>query len=245
MWILCFWTGEADNMIDHTRYIEIGEYGFDCRNGAWICKDTVMGMNCTVFPGAVLGRPPVSTNAQARKSAVQIPPLKVSENCVIGANVVLYRGISIASNCLIGDTACIRENVRIGEASIIAMGVTINYNTLIGSQVKVMDNTHLTGNMIVEDNVFIGMLVTCANDNSMGREAALNVPVELRKREGPIIRRNATIGQGTCILPGVEIGENSIIGANSVITKSIPDRVMAMGIPARVIRELKDEEIKP
>jgi acetyltransferase-like isoleucine patch superfamily enzyme len=88
------------------------------------------------------------------------------------------------------------------------------------------------------------MHVSTANDNSMGREAALNAPLSLRKRQGPVVRRHATIGQGACILPGLEIGENSIIGANSVVTKPIPACILALGAPARIVRELREGEIK-
>jgi len=225
--------------------IKISNIIFNYVNGAWIAEDTIIGKNVTILPGAVLGRPPISTGAQIRKQAEHLlPSLVVGDNCVIGSNSVIYRGANIGNDCLIGDTACIREHVSIGYSCIIAMGVTINYNTSIGNRVKVMDNTHLTGNMIIEDDVFIAMLVTTANDNSMGREAALQVPIELRKRQGPIIRRNATIGQGTCILPGIAIGENSIIGANSVVTKSIPALVLAIGSPAKIIRDLRRDEIK-
>ena len=218
---------------------------FNNVHGAWIAEDTVIGDNVTIFPGAVLGRPPVSVKAQVRQSVKsELPPLTIGNNCVIGANAVLYRGSIIGDDCLIGDTACIREQVRIGNSCIIAMGVTINYNTSVGSRVKAMDNTHLTGNMIIEDDVFISTHVTTTNDNSMGRESALNVPVELRQRQGPTIRRYATIGQGACILPGVEIGENTIIGANSVVTRSIQSSVLAMGVPARVVRALRKEEFK-
>jgi acetyltransferase-like isoleucine patch superfamily enzyme len=214
--------------------------------GAWIADDTLIGSNVTIFPGAVLGRPPISTSIQTRKIALDaLSPLEIGDGCIIGAQAVLYRGTKIGRECLIGDTACIREQVAIGDSCIIAMGVTINYGTSIGSRVKIMDNSHITGNMIIEDDVFIAMLVGSANDNSMGREAALNVPDHLRRRSGPILRRNVTIGGCTCLLPGIEIGENAIIGANSLVSRSIPARVLALGSPARVIRQLRDDEIKP
>lgn len=213
--------------------------------GAWIAEDTIIGNNVTIFPGAILGRPPISVRAQQRRvGESSLPPLTIGDNCVIGANAVVYRGTAIGNDCLLGDTACVREQVRIGDSCIIAMGVTINYNTTIGSRVKVMDNSHLTGNMTIEDDVFISTLVTTTNDNSMGREAALNVPVEMRQRQGPLVRRHVTIGQSACILPGIEIGENTIVGANAVVTKPLPARVLALGVPARVIRELREDEIK-
>jgi acetyltransferase-like isoleucine patch superfamily enzyme len=226
--------------------VVIGQVKFSLLNGSWIADDTILGENVTVLPGAVLGRPPVSTKAQTRKTdSAVLPPLKIGKNSVIGSNVVLYRGSTVGDNCMFGDTACVREGVEIGDNNIIAMGVTINYDTKIGSNVKIMDNTHITGKMLIEDDVFIGMLVTSANDNSMGRNTILNKhDVEASPWLGPIIRRHATVGQGVCMLPGVEVGENSIIGANAVVTKSVPARVLAMGVPAKVIRDLQEDEIK-
>jgi acetyltransferase-like isoleucine patch superfamily enzyme len=54
-----------------------------------------------------------------------------------------------------------------------------------------------------------------------------------------IIRKGSWIGANTIILPGVIIGENSVVGAGSVVTKSIPDNVVAVGNPARVIKVIK------
>ena len=59
-----------------------------------------------------------------------------------------------------------------------------------------------------------------------------------------VIKKNARIGSHSVIMPGVTIGENSIIGAFSFINKDIPSNVMALGIPAKVIRKLTDKEIK-
>lgn len=228
------------------QILNIGDVNFYWLNGAWIAEDTILGDNVTIFPGAVLGRPPISTKAHSRKvEKGTLPPLRIGNNSVIGSNVVLYRGTTIGDNCLFGDTACVRDGVNIGDNCIIAMGVTINYETKIGSRVKIMDNSHITGKMLIEDDVFFGPLVSSSNDNSMGRKTYLKRhDVESSPWLGPTVRRHVTVGQGASLLPGIEVEENSIIGANSVVTKSIPKRVLAMGIPARVVRELRDEEIK-
>jgi acetyltransferase-like isoleucine patch superfamily enzyme len=55
------------------------------------------------------------------------------------------------------------------------------------------------------------------------------------------VKRGCWIGQNVVILPGVEIGEMSIVGANSVVTESLPDRVIAAGAPARVIKQWDDD----
>jgi acetyltransferase-like isoleucine patch superfamily enzyme len=207
---------------------------------AAIFENVVLGDNVTVFPGAVIGRPPMSTGATRTRPDVSLRPVRIGKDCVIGANAVIYSDVEIGDNSMICDTACIREGCRIGSFCVIAMGVTINYNTKIGNRVRVMDNTHLTGNMIIEDGVFIGMLVTTANDNYMGRKP----PPEESKQSGPTIRRFATIGQAACILPGIEIGENAIVGSNAVVTKNVAPRTLVTGIPATFRRYLKEDEIK-
>ena len=227
-----------------TLRIVIAGMPFEWHAGAWIAEGTVLGQNLTVFPGAVLGRPPISTKAQVRKTGTALPPLVIGDNCVIGANAVIYRGTTIGANTLVGDSACIREQVRIGDSCIIAMGVTINYNTTIGSRVKIMDNSHITGNTLIEDDVFISLLVGSANDNSMGREAASNVPIEKRDRRGIVIRRFARIGQGVLLLPGIEVGENAIVAAGSVVNRPVPPYTVVFGAPARPVRALREEEIR-
>ena len=218
------------------------EQGRNCTvyEGAVLFPNVRLGDGVTVFPGAVVGRPPLSTGATRRtreKSASK--PVEVGDGCVIGANAVIYDDVKIGSESMICDTAAVREGVRIGWQSFIAMGVTINYDTSIGNRVKIMDNAHITGNMTIEDDVFVGMLVTSANDNLMDRKAQ-----DTGAMRGPVIRACATIGQGTCILPGIEIGENAIVGSNSVVTRNVRPRTLVMGTPARFVRAVRDDELK-
>jgi acetyltransferase-like isoleucine patch superfamily enzyme len=164
-------------------------------------------------------------------------PVTIGDGCVIGAHAVIYHDVAIGRNSMICDTACVREGVRIGEFCVIAMGVTINYDARIGNRVKVMDNSHVTGNMIVEDDVFIGPLVATANDNTLGR--LLRSTAEMT---GPIVRRGASVGQGACLNPSVEIGEEAVIGSGAVVTRHVPPRTLVAGVPARVVRTLRDDE---
>ena len=57
-----------------------------------------------------------------------------------------------------------------------------------------------------------------------------------------ILKKNCRIGSHSTILPGVSIGENSIIGAHSLVNKDIPDNVVAFGVPAKVVRKLTNDE---
>ena len=82
---------------------------------------------------------------------------------------MLYHAIIyIFIGTLIGDGASIREQCRIGDNCIVSRLVTINYNAKIGNRTKIMDNTHITGNMEIGDDVFISVVAT-TNDNNIGR----------------------------------------------------------------------------
>ena len=56
-----------------------------------------------------------------------------------------------------------------------------------------------------------------------------------------VLKQNCRIGSHSTILPGISVGENSIIGAHSLVNKDIPDNVIAFGVPAKVVRSLNNE----
>ena len=60
---------------------------------------------------------------------------------------------------------------------------------------------------------------------------------------GPTIRRGARIGGGAILCPGIEIGEEAFVGAGAVVTKDVPPRVVVVGNPARVLRDVPEEEL--
>ena len=79
---------------------------------------------------------------------------------------------------------------------------------------------------VIEDNVFIGPCVVTTNDKKP--KARIRA-----KLIAPVFRKGCSIGANTVILPGIEIGENSLIGAGSVVTKNIPKNKIAFGNPCR------------
>lgn len=118
------------------------------------------------------------------------------------------------------------KNVHFGN------GIYANFNlTLIDD-----------GEIYIGDNVMIGPNVTiCTATHPISpelrrRQAQYNLPVH--------IEENVWLGGGVFVMPGVTIGENSVIGANSVVTKDIPANVVAVGNPCRVLREITDDDRK-
>lgn len=104
-------------------------------------------------------------------------------------------------------------------------------NVFVNSGCMFMDR----GGITLEDGVFIGPNVNIITENHAEQP-------ELRRNvytKPILIRRNAWIGAAAVILPGVTVGENAIVAAGSVVTKDVPDNMIAAGVPARVIRKIK------
>lgn len=200
-----------------------------------IHEGTRVGRNVYIDDGAILGRMPRSGASSYRKASQELPPLEVGDGCVIGANAILYRGTRIGNEVLIGDLASVRERNIVGDRSIIGRLVMVEPNTKIGNHVIIQTGTHITGDAVIEDDVYMGDEISTTNDNNMGRGEG--------EYKGPHIRKGARIGSNATLLPGVVIGEESIVAAGSVVTKDVPPYKVVMGVPARIVKDAPREEI--
>lgn len=187
----------------------------------------VIGDGAELYECTVVGKPPKAPGSTAR-SLTSGASTCIGEGCILSPGAVVYSGVTIGAYTLLGDHCSIREQCRIGSHVILGRNVAVNYNASVGDYTKVMDSAIITGNMVVEDHVFIGMLVITSNDNAMGRLPYSN------SMRGPHIKRYARIGSGANLLPGVVIGENSIVAAQALVSTDVPDYALAMGIPARI-----------
>ena len=200
-----------------------------------IHEGTKIGNNVHIEDGSVLGRVPRSGASSRRKASQDLPPLEIRSDCVIGTNVILYRGTRIGSKVLIGDLASVREQNIIGNRSVIGRLVMVEPNTKIGNHVIIQTGTHITGDAVIENDVFMGDEISTTNDNNMGRGR--------RERKGPHIKKWARIGSNATLLPGIVIGEEAVVAAGSVVTKDVPPYKVVMGVPARVVKDIRREEI--
>ena len=111
-----------------------------------------------------------------------------------------------------------------------------------GSEIYANSNLTLVddGHIYIGDKVMIGPNVTIATANHP-------IDPELRDKglqynRDVYVGENTWIGSGVVIVPGVRIGKNVFIGAGSIVTKDIPDNVLAVGNPCRVLREVSDHD---
>ncbi|MCK4403271.1 MAG: N-acetyltransferase [Dehalococcoidia bacterium] len=192
-----------------------------------IHEGTRIGSNVHVDDCCIIGKLPKSGVSSTREIPEKLPPLKIGNGSIMGSNVILYRGSMIGNEVFIGDLASIREQNEIGDRVIIGRLVVMEPMTRIGQRVRIAAGTHLTSNMIIEDDVFMGTEVSSSNDNTMGRR-----PVVYR---GAHIKRGARIGSNSTLLPGVVVGVEAVVAAGTVVNRDVPDRKIIAGASPRII----------
>ncbi len=149
--------------------------------------------------------------------------VEIGEGTKIYGNVNLY-GCSIGKNCIIGSFVEIRKGV------------------VIGDNCKIQAFAFIPEGITIENNVFIGPHACFTNDKY---PRACNSDESLKseddwKLEKIIVKKGASIGANTTILPGITIGENSMVAASSVVTKDVPPNTMVRGNPAKIIKKIKE-----
>lgn len=184
---------------------------------AVIYPNVKLGRNVIVEDFCIIGLPfKGMTNVQTT----------IGDDSVIRAGTYIYAGNTIGDNFQSGNKANIRElnhigsNVSIGTLSVIEHHVKISDNVRIHSQAFVPEYT------ILENGCWLGPNVVITNARYPKHPNIKNNLV------GAHIHRNSKVGANVTILPGINIGENSLIGAGSVVTKDVPGDVIFVGNPA-------------
>ena len=204
---------------------------------AIVYPGTVLGEGVKVLEHAVVGKQPVlSPRSTAKRES--LPPAELGAGTIVSTGAVVFAGTRIGARVIVGDQACVRERVTIGDDVVLGRGSLVENDTTIGALTKIQADAYITAYSTLEDNVFIAPCVVTTNDNFMGRTE--------RRHElmaGPTIRRGARIGGGAVLCPGVEIGEEAFVGAGAVVTKDVQPRMLVVGNPARVVREVAADEL--
>jgi acetyltransferase-like isoleucine patch superfamily enzyme len=205
--------------------VEIGHHSV-------ILKNTKINANVIIGSHCIVGVEP-KRNQHMRKSSVKIPSLLIMSDSKIGNHVTLYAGSTINKMVFIGDYAGIRENVSIGNGTVIGRGAMVELNTSIGSKCVIQTLAYVTGDTIIEDDVFIGPCVSMSNDKYMGKKDV--------SMKGPFIEKAARIGNNASLLPGIKIGQGAVVGAGAVVTKDVPKYRTVIGVPAKEMGERQDD----
>jgi UDP-2-acetamido-3-amino-2,3-dideoxy-glucuronate N-acetyltransferase len=214
--------------------------GADCEIGHHVTvhEGTVIGDAVRIDDGAVIGKRPMKAANTAVTKDTELPPARIGANCIIGTHVVIYRGCEIGQKVLVADLSTVRENVSIGDFTIVGRGVAIENFCRIGRYVKLETNVYITAHSRLEDRVFVAPCVATSNDNFVGRTEE-----RFKHFKGVIALKGARIGVNATILPGKEIGEDSLVAAGSLVTRDVPAKKIVARAPAKVYRDVPREQL--
>ena len=204
---------------------------------AIVYPGTVLGDGVKVLEYAVVGKQPtLSPRSTAKREP--LPPTVVGDGTVISTGAIVFAGSAVGARVILGDQSCVRERVTIGDDVVLGRGSLVENDTTIGALTKIQADAYITAHSTLEENVFIAPCVVTTNDNFMGRTERRHELIA-----GPTIRRGARVGGGAILCPGVEIGEEAFVGAGAVVTKDVPPRMLVVGNPAKVLREVAPDEL--
>jgi acetyltransferase-like isoleucine patch superfamily enzyme len=196
----------------------------------------VIGDNCTIGDFAVLGKTP-SLGKRSNTASGALEPLVLEEGVVIGAQAVVFAGSQIGAGAIVGDQAFVRERTTIGPDTVIGRATGVDNDVVIGARVRIQSQGYVTAHSLIEDDVFFGPCAMTTNDATAARHPK-GEPLD-----GATLRRACRIGGGAILLPGVEIGEEAFVAAGAVVTSDVAPRKVVMGVPARMVRDVPDEDL--
>jgi acetyltransferase-like isoleucine patch superfamily enzyme len=205
---------------------------------ATVYDGTVLGEGVRVLEYAVVGKQPTLGAASTAKRE-PLPPTTIGDGTVISSGAIVFAGSSIGAQCIVGDQSCIRERVTMADDCILGRGSLIENDTTVGTGTRIQAGAYITAYSTLEEDVFIAPCVVTTNDNFMGRTEKRRAQMK-----GPTIRKSARVGGGAILCPGIEVGEEAFVGAGAVVTKDVPPRVVVVGSPARVLRDVDPDELR-
>ncbi len=200
-----------------------------------IYANTKIGNEPIIEDFVILGKPPHGFKPGQLELIIGDFPL-------LRSGTIIYAGNTIGNDFKTGDHARIRENNKIGDNVSIGTGSIVECKSEIKDHARIHSNCFIPEYTLIEENAWIGPGVIMTN--------VLHPPCPAFQKyspiygekccHGPVIKRNAIVGAGSVILPGVIVGENAVVGAGSVVADEVIAKHVVAGNPARVVKKVEE-----
>lgn len=206
-------------------------FGFARKDAAWgsthmpeyvIYAGVFIEKPWRIDPFVILGVPPRGRQEGDLQTVI-------GRDAIIRSHSVLYAGNRIGERFQTGHGVMLREENEIGDDVSVGTGSVIEHHVRIGHRVRIHSQAFIPEYSILEVDCWIGPRVVITNAKYP------QAPGVKSKLKGATIRCGAKIGANSTLLPGVEIGQNALVGAGSVVTKDVPSEAVVVGNPARII----------
>ena len=161
-------------------------------------------------------------------------PLVIGKNSLIRSGTIIYGDSVIGDGFSTGHQVTIREMSKIGDNVSIGTLSDIQGNCEIGNYVRLHSNVHIGQLSRIDDFVWIYPYVVLTNDPTPPSERFVGVHV----------RSFAIIATAAIIMPGIEIGQDSLVGAGAIVTKSVEPYAVVAGNPGKIISDVRKVKSK-
>lgn len=158
------------------------------------------------------------------------PTVKNSVPARMGQGVIIGKNVDFGSNVTVWNYVVIGDNTKIGDNTLIGSFCDIGKDVQIGKDCCLQAHLTISNGCILEEGVFIAPNTSLLNDKYP--RSSVNSP--------PTIKKQAIIGGGVTVLPGVVIGEEAVVGGGAVVTCNIAPRTVHKGLPNRETMSIEE-----
>jgi UDP-2-acetamido-3-amino-2,3-dideoxy-glucuronate N-acetyltransferase len=155
---------------------------------------------------------------------------------VIHPTAEVERGAQIGANTRVWHFVHVRAGAIVGSNCTLGHGVFIDAGAVVGNDVKLQNRVNVYNGVTIEDGVFVGPGATFTNDRyprAVTRDGVFIV--DDWQPQATLVKYGASIGAAAVVLPDVTIGRWAMIGANTLVTRDVPDHGLVVGTPGRLI----------
>lgn len=231
------WSAYIDDEADIGKNVSIGR-------SAEILSGSIIGDNCIIGSRCLIGHPTklqlqktdfAQTNPKVADFIVTAPTTKIGEASIVRSGSIIYKHVVVGQRLRTGHEVLIREHVTLGDNCIVGTRAVLDGYIKVGSGSYVAGHCYVAQSVVIGNGVFIAAGCIFSDNKKMVLGQGYN---------GATVEDYVRTGMGVMVLPDLTIGKYAVIGSGSVVTKDIPARAVAYGVPAEVKRFQSEAEIR-